>query len=78
MRAARQSRFHRTLEPDTSLDHWSPDMKSLLTIVTGATALPVLAHEGHGLFGAHWHATDALGFVAAAGLIGLVVWLSKK
>ena len=40
-------------------------MKSLLTIVTGATALPALAHDGHGLFGAHWHATDALGFVAA-------------
>ena len=53
-------------------------MKLLLTIVTGATALPVLAHDGHGLFGAHWHATDALGFVAAAGLIGLVVWLSRK
>ena len=53
-------------------------MKSLLAIATALTALPALAHDGHGLFGSHWHATDALGFVAVAGLIALAVWLSKK
>ena len=53
-------------------------MKSLLAIATALTALPAFAHDGHGLFSSHWHATDALGFVAVAGLIALAVWLSKK
>ena len=53
-------------------------MKSLLAIATALTALPAFAHDGHGLFGSHWHATDALGFVTVAGLIALAVWLSKK
>ena len=43
-------------------------MTSLLTPLMAAVALAapaaVLAHVGHGLFGAHWHATGALGFVA--------------
>ncbi len=53
-------------------------MKSLLTIAATLATLPAFAHDGHGLFGSHWHATDALGFVAVAGLIALAVWLSKK
>ena len=36
------------------------------------------AHDGHGLNGIHWHATDAWGFVAVAGMIAVAVWLSKK
>ena len=33
-----------------------------------------LAHEGHGLQGfSHWHASDALGFVALAAVVA-VVW----
>ncbi|MBU4183330.1 MAG: hypothetical protein U1C47_16935 [Hydrogenophaga sp.] len=51
--------------------------QSLLAIAA-LTALPAFAHDGHGLFGSHWHPTDALGFVAVAGLIALAVWLSKK
>ena len=45
-------------------------MTSLLTPLMAAVAIAaptadhLLAHDGHGLFGAHWHATDALGFVA--------------
>ena len=53
-------------------------MKSLLIIATALSSLPALAHDGHGLFGSHWHPTDALGFVAVAGLIALAVWLAKK
>ncbi|MBQ0920286.1 hypothetical protein KBW71_17755 [Hydrogenophaga aromaticivorans] len=53
-------------------------MKSLLTIAATLATLPAFAHDGHGLFGSHWHPTDALGFVAVAGLIALAVWLSKK
>jgi len=53
-------------------------MKSLLTVSAALASLPALAHDGHGLFGSHWHATDALGFLAAGALIALVVWLSRK
>lgn len=39
--------------------------------------LPAAAHDGHGLAGGHWHATDVLGF-AVAGLVALAIWLSRK
>jgi hypothetical protein len=32
------------------------------------------AHEGHGLFGTHWHATDAFGLLVVGGLAALVAW----
>ena len=53
-------------------------MKHIATLAATLSTLPAFAHDGHGLFGSHWHATDALGFVAVAGLIALAVWLSKK
>ena len=51
--------------------------RSLLALVSSLVALPALAHDGHSLFGSHWHATDALGFVGVGLLIALAVWLSK-
>ena len=45
-------------------------------LFTWATA--VFSHDGHGLSGTHWHATDALGFVVISGLIAVAIWLSKK
>ncbi len=53
-------------------------MKHLIALAAAFTALPALAHEGHGLFGSHWHATDALGFVGVAALVGIALWLSRK
>jgi hypothetical protein len=53
-------------------------MKRLTALVATVTTLPALAHEGHGLFGSHWHATDALGFVGVAALIGFAIWMSRK
>ncbi|MFT7402753.1 MAG: hypothetical protein ACI83N_002357 [Hydrogenophaga sp.] len=53
-------------------------MKTGIAFITAVTSLPALAHEGHGLFGSHWHATDVLGFVAAAAAVALAIWLSKK
>ena len=50
---------------------------SLLVLVSSLVALPALAHEGHGLSGSHWHATDTLGFVGVALLIALALWLSR-
>ena len=53
-------------------------MKTFAPSVTTALALawlhaPVWAHEGHGLWGSHWHATDVLGFVLAIA-VALGVW----
>jgi hypothetical protein len=35
------------------------------------------AHEGHGLAGAHWHATDTWGFLCVALLAALALWSSR-
>ncbi len=35
------------------------------------------AHEGHGLFGSHWHATDVWGFVALAAIAGAALWFGR-
>jgi hypothetical protein len=43
----------------------------LTTMLLAATAQ---AHEGHGLEGAHWHATDVFGFIAALAVVGGLVW----
>jgi hypothetical protein len=37
-----------------------------------------LAHDGHGLLGAHWHVADVVGFVVFAALIGMVIWHVRK
>ncbi len=53
-------------------------MKPFYVLSALFVALPALAHEGHSLFGSHWHATDALGFVGAAAAAALaILWLKK-
>ena len=42
-----------------------------------ASAGGSFAHEGHGLSGGHWHATDVAGFVALGALVALAIWLSR-
>jgi hypothetical protein len=37
----------------------------------------IFAHENHGMQGAHWHATDAWGFVALGAMVALAIWLSR-
>jgi len=41
-------------------------------------ASTVFAHDGHGLAGAHWHATDVWGFVVVGGLAAVAIWVSRK
>ena len=36
-----------------------------------------LAHDGHGLTGSHWHATDTAGLVLVAVLAGIALWFSR-
>ena len=37
----------------------------------------VFAHDGHGLSGSHWHASDTWGFLTVGALVALAVWLSR-
>ena len=58
-------------------------MTSLLTPLMAAIAVfaptAVLAHDGHGLFGSHWHATDVLGFVAVLVIaLAASLWSKRK
>ena len=36
-----------------------------------------LAHDGHGMEGSHWHATDLLGLLVGLGVAALI-WRSGK
>jgi len=51
-------------------------------LLTGAAwyagAARVFAHDGHGLSGTHWHASDTLGFLLVAVLALAAVWWSRK
>jgi hypothetical protein len=49
-----------------------------LSLASALLGPNVLAHDGHGLGGAHWHATDTIGFVVAAALVVVAVYFSKK
>ena len=49
-----------------------------LSLMMAHLAQYTFAHEGHGLGGTHWHATDALGFVVAAALVAVAVYFGKK
>jgi len=48
--------------------------KSIAACAAAASAGAAFAHEGHGLFGPHWHATDVWGFVALALVVGTALW----
>ncbi len=55
-------------------------LSSVTLIAMGATAVSgtVWAHDGHGLSGAHWHATDAWGFAVVACFSALALWLGTR
>ena len=52
-------------------------MKNFALLLAAVAALPAQAHEGHGLVGGHWHATDVLGFVGVAA-IAVAIWWTRK
>ena len=52
--------------------------KSIAVYALGMVATAVFAHDGHGLAGMHWHATDTLGFIAVAAMLAVAIWLSRK
>ncbi|MDO8767965.1 MAG: hypothetical protein Q7K57_04535 [Burkholderiaceae bacterium] len=53
---------------------------TLKLIAVQAVFMPakvLFAHDGHGLEGSHWHASDVVGFAILAAVIGLTVWFSR-
>jgi hypothetical protein len=52
---------------------------ALVAIGSAVVAAAAGAHEGHGIDGPHWHATDALGFVVVGVVAaGLAWWMRRK
>jgi len=43
-------------------------------------AAPALAfaHEGHGVEGLHWHATDVLGMLVLGALAAAALWVARR
>ena len=52
-------------------------IKLIAVYVTLALENAAFSHDGHGLTGSHWHASDAGGFVAFAIAVVVAVWLSR-
>jgi hypothetical protein len=52
-------------------------MKTTALVVAALSTLPAWAHDGHGLLGSHWHASDALGFVAVAAVAAAFLWFTR-
>lgn len=50
----------------------------LFTAILALAASAGWAHEGHGLSGSHWHATDVFGFALALAVGALMWWWSKN
>ncbi len=36
------------------------------------------AHDGHGVGGSHWHASDTLGYLVLAAVAAASVWLNRR
>lgn len=54
-------------------------LKQITLLAAGLlTSALAQAHDGHGLSGAHWHATDSLGFVIAALAAAAGWWLVRR
>jgi hypothetical protein len=52
-------------------------MKTSLALALALAAAQLHAHDGHGLAGGHWHATDASLWIALA-LAALALWWGRK
>ncbi|HEX2544431.1 MAG TPA: hypothetical protein VHL79_06115 [Ramlibacter sp.] len=53
-------------------------MRCLTALAASLLSLHAHAHGGHGIAtDSHWHASDAYGFLGAAALVALAIWLSR-
>lgn len=52
-------------------------MKKIAMLLAFTRAGSSFAHEGHGLTGSHWHASDTLGYLVLAVAAAAAVWLMR-
>jgi hypothetical protein len=52
--------------------------KWIAAVGTMASTGAAMAHGGHGVEEAHWHATDLYGFVVVAVLATAAIWFSRS
>ena len=57
--------------------HFRNTIKSIAACAVSMGATATFAHEGHGMVGAHWHATDAWGFVALGLMVAVALWIAR-
>jgi len=52
-------------------------LRSLAAGALAGLSAPTWAHDGHGLTGGHWHATDSWGFIAFVAVLAAAIWFSR-
>jgi hypothetical protein len=52
--------------------------RSAASLAAALGSSAAFAHDGHGLAGAHWHATDSWGWLALAVAIAAAVWTARR
>lgn len=61
----------------TTMKHLTTRLAAAL-LTSAALLDAATAHEGHGLPGAsHWHPTDVIGYVIAAGIVA-ALWFTRR
>ncbi len=53
-------------------------MKTLTSVLLALSCGTSLAHDGHGLNGSHWHASDAFGYAVLGMAVALAVWAARR
>ncbi len=53
-------------------------MKLVLALWSVGCVASARAHDGHGLTGAHWHASDAFGYAVLGLAVMLAVWAARR
>ena len=52
--------------------------RAVSTVVAALMSGSAFAHEGHGLVGSHWHATDPWGLIALALVVAAALWAARR
>ena len=53
-------------------------MKYACALGTALFGSAAFGHDGHGLSGAHWHATDSWGWLALVVVLAAAVWTARR
>jgi len=58
------------------MDSKSPNLllSTIFFIAACAISTGAQAHNGHGMLGSHWHASDTLGFILLLNAVAAIAW----